>query len=142
MKAWYNFYENEKGFVIERQRFEVFVKTLPFLDITLEKSKVAYQHLARRYLVFVADSWLWDAKAKRVGRLAIPVFSRIVAGVDPIMKRFFPDLTDEEREEFNEKVRQDIKNPLYHLYRDMFPHLDPIANVRCFIIARKPEGSF
>jgi hypothetical protein len=42
------------------------------------------------------------------------------------MKRFFPDLTDEQREEFNEQVRQDIKNPQYHLYCDMFSPFDPL----------------
>jgi hypothetical protein len=36
------------------------------------------------------------------------------------MKRFFPELSDEERAEFNEQVRQDIKNPQYHLYCDMY----------------------
>jgi hypothetical protein len=44
--------------------------------------------------------------------------------MDPIMKRFFPDLTDEEREEFNEQVRRDIKNAQYHLYCDMFSLFD------------------
>ena len=40
MKALYSFYANEKGFVIERQRFEKFVKTQPFVDITVENRRL------------------------------------------------------------------------------------------------------
>ena len=40
MKALYTFYENEKGFVIERQRFEEFVRTQPFVDITVENRRL------------------------------------------------------------------------------------------------------
>jgi hypothetical protein len=40
MKALYSFYENEKDFVIERQRFEEFVKTQPFVDITVENRRL------------------------------------------------------------------------------------------------------
>jgi hypothetical protein len=40
MKALYTFYENEKGFVIERQRFEEFVRTQPFVDIMVENRRL------------------------------------------------------------------------------------------------------
>jgi hypothetical protein len=40
MKTLYTFYESEKGFVIERQRFEEFVKTQPFVDITVDNRRL------------------------------------------------------------------------------------------------------
>jgi hypothetical protein len=40
MKAMYSFYKTEKDFVIERQRFKEFVKTQPFVDITVENRKL------------------------------------------------------------------------------------------------------
>src|SRR5579862_4295981 len=40
MKAMYTFYAMEKGFVIERDRFEEFVRTQNFIDLIVEHRRL------------------------------------------------------------------------------------------------------
>jgi len=57
---------------------------------------------------------------KEVGKLAVPVFSRVVTAVDPITKLVFPHLTDDQRAGFNQQVMKDIENPVYRHYVQVY----------------------
>jgi len=57
---------------------------------------------------------------KEVGKLAVPVFSRVVPTVDPITKLVFPHLTDDQRAGFNQQVMKDIENPEYRHYVQVY----------------------
>ena len=61
-----------------------------------------------------------DPRLKETGRRAIPVFSRVVALLDPVIQHLFPELTDDQRTEFNQEVIRDLRDPKYHLYCKMY----------------------
>ena len=71
---------------------------------------------------------------KEVGKLGVPVLSRVVPAVDPITKLVFPHLSDEQRAAFNQQVMKDLENPEYRHYIKVYYFIQESTDVLVVVL--------
>ena len=62
---------------------------------------------------------------RKVGELAMPVFTGGIDSLEKAAKGVLGDLSREERQKFYEDVKRDIRNPAYRLQSPQYPPLLP-----------------
>ena len=112
----------QKGFIPGGHLLEEFVRAAGFTDIEVKNYKIPVgkwgkgDDIHECYLIP-------DHVSKVAGKHAIGVWLGIVESLEPLFRKITTDWTEEKRLDLLNKVRENILDPNFHLYSDMYDYV-------------------